>query len=322
MSWVELNWLHDGELLGRIGRSPLGAIVDILAPFLAEQGITLPDPSLPDTGYFAALAATFRSQPVKVLAYLPPFPTAGPRTQTRKPPPARVTAPQPSDQPPYALRRDGRLWHVRLDGKPAVLRHEQGLCYVAHLFASPGERVKNLLLATKYARLSRTRAGITEAWDDRKGETVCLGKQPVVQAAVSAADEEEARQRLHKMAQELNETINDRSMPETEKAHARQELDDIANYLSKDSRPSRDEHKQAADSVRTAIKHLLRTLLSRGEWGTSEEQVRREFAKHIAEHVGTPSRRYAAPKARKARGDLTGCLLYEPPLGISWVVRQ
>ena len=73
MRWVELNWLQDAEILGRIGRNPLAAIVDLITPVLAEQGIALPDPGLPDTRYFAEWAAIFRSQPIKAEVYLPPF---------------------------------------------------------------------------------------------------------------------------------------------------------------------------------------------------------------------------------------------------------
>jgi hypothetical protein len=50
MRWVELDWLHDAEILGPIGRHPLTAILDLLAPALAQQGVTLPDLRLPVKG--------------------------------------------------------------------------------------------------------------------------------------------------------------------------------------------------------------------------------------------------------------------------------
>ena len=90
VTWVELNWLHDAELLARIGRSPLSPILDMLALFLAQQNISLPDPRLPDTLYFAELAAILRSQPVKVTAYLPPFLAAGSQSQVPRPPPEDI----------------------------------------------------------------------------------------------------------------------------------------------------------------------------------------------------------------------------------------
>jgi DNA-directed RNA polymerase specialized sigma24 family protein len=89
--------LQDAELLGRIGRNPLAAILDLLAPALAEQDISLPDPRLPDTRYFAELAAMLRSQPVKVTVYLPPFLGAGSHALAQEPLPAGATrAPEPA----------------------------------------------------------------------------------------------------------------------------------------------------------------------------------------------------------------------------------
>ena len=96
MGWVELDWLADAELLGRIGRGPLAIILDMLAPFLARQNISLPDPILPDTLYFAKLAAVLRSQPIKVMAYLPPFLVSGSHAQAQEPLPAgAMAAPEP-----------------------------------------------------------------------------------------------------------------------------------------------------------------------------------------------------------------------------------
>ena len=93
MRWVELDWLDDAELLGRIGRYPLAAVLDLLAPVLAQQDLTLPDPGLPDARYFIELAAVLRSQPIKLTAYLPPFVAPGSRAQAGKPPPGHTTPP-------------------------------------------------------------------------------------------------------------------------------------------------------------------------------------------------------------------------------------
>jgi len=109
MRWVELNWLQDAELLGRIGRNPLAAILDLLAPVLAEQGIALPDPHLPDTRYFAELAAMLRSQPVKVTVYLPPFLGAGSPAQDQEPqeplPVGATPVPEPAQENPSLAAR-------------------------------------------------------------------------------------------------------------------------------------------------------------------------------------------------------------------------
>jgi hypothetical protein len=45
-------------------------------------------------------------------------------------------------------------------------------------------------------------------------------------------------------------------------------------------------------------------------------------SKHLERYLLVPSSRYAAPGARKARGELTGCLLYDPPAETRWAVSQ
>lgn len=314
--------MHDRELLGRIGRSPLGAIVGILAPFLAEQNLTLPDPSLPDTLYFAELAVIFRSQPIKVLAYLPPFLAAAPQAQAQKPLPAGTPPHQPTNQPRYALRRDGNLWYLTLDGQSAVLNHEQGICYVAETFSHPREPLKKLNLAAKYSSPKAKARGSIEVYDPATGKYDTPASTEAVHEASLARDDQQAREASKARARELKDTLDDPTETERAKAEAREELEQISIHLSKDTRLHRDSTKAAADAIRSAIKKLLRNLSGPGGSADSPHSVRREFADHIQRHLIIPSGRYAAPAARKARGDLTGCLLYEPPAGVLWAVSQ
>jgi hypothetical protein len=93
MRWVELNWLENAEMLGRIGRKALAAVLDMLAPALAKQGITLPDARLAEPVYCAELASLFRSQPIKVTAYLPPFLTESSPAQAPQPAAEGATPP-------------------------------------------------------------------------------------------------------------------------------------------------------------------------------------------------------------------------------------
>ena len=235
---------------------------------------------------------------------------------------AAAPVPQSFDQPRYALRRDGDLWYLTIKGHQAVLTHEQGICYVAEMLGHPGERLKKLNLAAKYSSpKSKGTSGI-EVYDPATGKCAAPSSTEALHELSLANDENEVRTACRERARELKETIDDPSETETAKEEARQELEEIAAHLSKDSRQFRGPTKAAADSIRCAIKKLLRNLLKPAGSAASPYAVRREFAEHIEKYLGTPSGRYAAPRARKARGELTGCLLYEPPAGTSWVVRQ
>src|ERR1035437_2727860 len=130
MRWVELDWLHDAEILGRVGRQAVVEILDLLAPVLAEQGISLPNPGLPDALYFAELAALFRSQPAILTVHLAPFASGSTPGQALKPVAASATLVQPAHQPRYALHRHGELWELTLNGGPAILRWHRSPCQV------------------------------------------------------------------------------------------------------------------------------------------------------------------------------------------------
>ena len=103
---------------------------------------------------------------------------------------------------------------------------------------------------------------------------------------------------------------------------AREELKAITAHLRRDSRPVRDPTKAAADAVRIGIHRFLRNLVGRGDTVASPLRVRQAFAKHLERYLLVPSSRYAAPGVRKARGELTGCLLYDPPAETRWAVSQ
>ncbi len=322
MRWVELDWLHDAELLGRLGRPALAAILDLLAPVLAQQGIALPDPSLPDQLYFAELAALCRSQPIKVAVYLAPFIGERSPPQALKPATASATGLQPPAQPRYALHRDGDLWYLTFDGGQAVLKHEHGICYVAEMLSHPGERLKKLNLAAKFSSPKAEARGTIEVYDPAIGTYDTPASAEPVHEATLAADDNEARKAYKERARELKDTLDDPTETEGAKQAAREELQEIFAHLSKDSRQVRDSTKGAGDAVGKAIKRLLDNLFEPGRSAASPPSVRREFAEHLQRYLLIPSRRYAAPRARKARGDLTGCLLYDPPAGISWAVSQ
>jgi hypothetical protein len=322
MRWVALDWLHDAEILGRVGRQAVVAILELLAPVLAEQGIPLPNPGLPDSLYFAELAALFRSQPAILTVHLAPFASASSPGQALKLAAASATLLQPADQSRYALHRRGELWHLTLNGCPAVLKHEQGLCYVAEVFAHPGEPLKKLNLAAKFSSPKAKGCGGIEVYDPATGRYDAPASTEPVHEAPLAVDDYEVRKACQEKVRELKEIIDDPTETEAAKEAATEELQKIVDHLRKDSRQVRDATKVAGDNVRNAIDRLLHTLNSAEGQVPSELAVRRQFAEHIQRYVVNPTRRYAAPRARKARGDLTGCQLYEPPAGISWEVSQ
>ena len=225
-------------------------------------------------------------------------------------------------QPRYALHREGPLWRLTFDDDQAILKHEQGICYVAEMLSHPRERVKKLNLAAKHSSPRSQGGSSIEIYDPATGQHEPPASLEPVHEAALAGDDLEARRAYQARVRELKERIGDPTETERAKAEAREELKVIAAHLSKDSRTLRDPTKAAADAVRIGINRFLRNLFGRGDTVASPLRVRRGFARHLQRYLLAPSSRYAAPGARKARGELTGCLLYDPPAETRWAVSQ
>src|ERR1035438_3720454 len=74
------------------------------------------------------------------------------------------------DQPRYALHREGSLWRLTFEDGRAILKHEQGICYVAAMLSQPRERVKKLNLAAKYSSPRSKGGGGIEIYDPATGD--------------------------------------------------------------------------------------------------------------------------------------------------------
>ena len=72
-------------------------------------------------------------------------------------------------QPRYALHREGPLWRFRFVEGQAILKHEQGICYVAEMLSRPRARVKKLNLAAKYSSPRSPGGSDIEIYDPATG---------------------------------------------------------------------------------------------------------------------------------------------------------
>src|ERR1019366_6189441 len=169
------------------------------------------------------------------------------------------------DQPRNALRREGSLWQLTFDDGRAILKHEQGICYVAEMLSQPRERVKKLNLAAKYSSPRSKGGGGIEIYDPAMGKYEPPASMDPVHEAALATDDDEARRAYQARARELKETIDDPTETERAKVEARKELEAIVAHLSKDSRTVRDPTKAAGDAVHIGIKRFLRNLVERGD---------------------------------------------------------
>ena len=103
----------------------------------------------------------------------------------------------------------GEFWHLTFSGCQAILKHEQGLCYVAEVFSHPGEPLKKLNLAAKFSSPKAKGRGGIEVYDPATGRYEAPASTEPVHEAPLAGDDNEARKAYQKRVRERKEIIDD-----------------------------------------------------------------------------------------------------------------
>ena len=203
----------------------------------------------------------------------------------------------------YALRRGRGFWELTFEDEHAFFKHEQGVLYVGWLLLHPPPAP---LHALALALEARKLAGQPGSADD------------IIEQRSLGLDDAETIRALRRKQRSLEAVLGDAREIEPVKAEARRELDDIADYLRKNSWRSRDSAQKCVRAVSMAIQrlhiHLARARNAEG----SHHPVLQAFARHLYEHLLFPSGRGRRPGGMRAAGALAGCFTYEPPPGVVW----
>jgi hypothetical protein len=221
-------------------------------------------------------------------------------------------ASHPSDcaRPGYALWKGLGCWELTFEGQSAVLKHEQGIYYVAYLLTNPvAEPIHGLALALKIKALYA---------DTANGETSNNGGLTPVQQRNLALDDAEAAATLRRKQFQLEAVLEDENESEPVKAEVLRDLQAIYEFQQSNAARTRDSAERATDAVRKALRrfhgHLQRAMDSGGQPHT----VLRAFAEHLRRYLLIPSGRDSSHRATPSREGFGGCFIYEPPPGVRW----
>jgi hypothetical protein len=226
---------------------------------------------------------------------------------------------QRPDQPRYALRPDGDIWHLMLGGQQTSLTGGLAVLYVARLFGSPGVPVPAARLAAQIHSQIGPQAGITGI-PDPEGRSVLLEAGSIVEESPDRIGDSRTLRELRRQHAELEAILDNEQASEPEKAEAQQEVEQNQKLQHEYLGRFQGTAEKAARAVRRAIYRFRNALREapRGQKGAHPVLVR--FADHIETHLILPSQRFSGRRARIARAELAGCLIYEPPPGVVWVV--
>jgi hypothetical protein len=225
----------------------------------------------------------------------------------------------------YSLCREAGCWVLFFKSNYAYLKHEVGLHYVNCLLHHPNKAISGATLFSKFHLQSAKTSGITALPLPDAGEFTDLPDDTTISEENLDKDTERVLAAHREKAQEFRETLQNPDALPSDKEFAREQLQQIIDFLGTEKSITQDPNTCAAKRVRKSIQRLCDNLAPQEPGPTAPDPVAREFAGYIAQHILGPSRRYTVAKkganVRVARGELAGQLTFECPTGHCWSVR-
>jgi hypothetical protein len=201
----------------------------------------------------------------------------------------------------YAVRRGLGTWEITFAGRRDSFVQQQGAEYVVYLLLHPPpEPMHAVSLA-----LAAHRAGGDTAFQIEDFRQRSLG-----------LDDADAVQQLRDKARALEAVLKDRRESEGAKAEARQQREQILDYLRKNPWRSRDGAQKCVRAITIAMKRLHEHLAESVDAEGNPHPVLQEFGEHLFRYMLVPSGRGGGQGG--ARAFVGGCFTYEPPPGVVW----
>jgi hypothetical protein len=203
----------------------------------------------------------------------------------------------------HALRRGLGFWELTFEGRQAIFKHEQGALYVACLLLDPpSEPVHAVALALKSKEMGGQAPGPAE----------------VIQQRSMGLDDAAAVRALWRRQRALEAVLEDEQESEPVKAEALQELEEVTEFLRKSPWRSRGGAERCVRAVAMAIRRFYSHLAGAVDAQGEPHPVLQALARHLREHLLTPSGRGGDHRKARALSPFAGCYTYEPPPGVVW----
>jgi hypothetical protein len=215
------------------------------------------------------------------------------------------------------------VWQLVFNGRKALIDDERGVQIVAYLLRNPPtEPVHAVPLEIKvWARdLADVSDLVGEPENVADGVSADeTGEEALIDKQVSGAQLNKGENiLLKKKFRELLETIEDATLPQSERDTAQAQLDEIHQSLDGVAGRVIDNASRTAERVRKAIKRLHTKLASATDEKHQPNLVLRDFAEHVRKYLMIPSSRYTQGKGSRNRAGVAGTFTYEPPSGVVW----
>jgi hypothetical protein len=245
--------------------------------------------------------------------------------KTSKSAPSSVLCPLSSTRSPalpspaFALRKDLGFWQLTFNGQHAIIKHEQGLHYVAYLFLNPPrEPIHALELAIRILACHRQQDGLSEIVDPVTGLPTQLDIDSQFQQRNLGLDQALVMRAVLRQQIQLEAILEDKDTIEPVRAEVHRELTTLYAYQESNSAQVRDSASRCVRAVTMALKRLYNHLAAACLASGQPHEVLRAFANHIFQHLIIPSGRYSGTSRGRRASGVAGRFTYEPPKGVVW----
>jgi hypothetical protein len=229
-----------------------------------------------------------------------------------------MTPPPQPPPPPYALVQEPGGWKLTFDASQTTLPHGAGVLCVAHLLKCPRVPVPAARLAAQIQTHRRPRTGLTGI-PDPDGGSLLPDDTSIIEERPDKIGDSKLLRELRRQHAELEALLDNERASEPEQAEAQRDLEQNEKIQHQYLGRFQDTAQKAAETLRRSLYRFLDALRAPSRGRTVPDPLLVRFADHLEEYLIIPSRRYSGRRARRARAELAGCLIYEPPPGIVWV---
>jgi hypothetical protein len=224
----------------------------------------------------------------------------------------RAAEPKQKEPATYSLRRGWDKWNLSSGGQHSILRHEQGLAYVAWLLTHPNEPIHALDLATRVSAIDGKHNGVTEIIDPATGRVVTVERHSRIQERGLRLDEAMTMKAVLRKQAELEAYVEDEDNTDPQKQEAYQDLLSLYEFETKKGPRVRDDAGRASDAVGRAITRLRKRLSRAVDFDGQPDLVARGFGEYVYKCILVPSGRAGRKGGANRRVKVAwGCFVYE-----------
>jgi hypothetical protein len=212
--------------------------------------------------------------------------------------------------PRYSLRKHFGLWQLTFEGQSAILKHQQGLEYVAFLLTHPPKEPMHALALALRATDALGPSSATPGPTTPSTRTPLLVEGPAKLTPFDLLLEEaRAAWSVRRRQLQLEALLDADDQSEPVKAEAQRELKAIYDQQKLDFARLTEVARCAVRTVRGAIERVQRRLSAAVDLQGRPDSLLRAFGAHLEECLLLASARCAAG---------SGSFTYRPPAGVTW----